>query len=94
MIKRLRRKFVLINMSIVTVILAAVFGLLLSLTRAGAVSDSMLVLKRAASNDTAINALSENASQLQIPFLRGGRDTRGTSLFQRSITIWRTIGPS
>ena len=77
MIKRLRRKFVLINMSIVTVILTAVFGLLLSLTKAGAVSDSMLVLKRAASNDTAINALSENASQLQIPFFAVDVDTMG-----------------
>lgn len=77
MIKRLRRKFVLINMSIVTVILTAVFGLLLSLTKAGAVSDSMLVLKRAASNDTAINALSENASHLQIPFFAVDVDTMG-----------------
>lgn len=77
MIKKLRRKFVLINMSIVTVILAAVFVGLLSITRAGVVNDSMLVLRRAASNENAINALSENASRVQIPFFAVDVDTAG-----------------
>lgn len=77
MIRRLRRKFVLINMSIVTVILTVVFVVLLSMTKAGALSDSMLVLRRAASNDNAINALSENASQMQIPFFAVDVDRSG-----------------
>jgi len=77
MIKKLRRKFVLINMSIVTVILVAVFVGLLSMTRAGAVDDSMLVLRRAASNENAINALSENAMRVQIPFFAVDVDTAG-----------------
>jgi len=64
-------------MSIVTVILTAVFVVLLSMTKAGAVSDSMLVLRRAASNDNAINALSENASQMQIPFFAVDVDRAG-----------------
>ncbi len=77
MIKKLRRKFVLINMSVVTVILTAVFAGLLSLTKAGAVSDSMLVLRRAASNENPINALSENAARVQIPFFAVDVDTAG-----------------
>lgn len=77
MIKKLRRKFVLINMSIVTVILAAVFLGLLSMTRAGAIDDSMLVLRRAASNENAVNALSENAMSVQIPFFAVDVDTAG-----------------
>jgi signal transduction histidine kinase len=77
MIKKLRWKFVIINMSIVTVILTAVFAVMLSMTKAGALSDSMLVLRRAASNDNAINALSENASQMQIPFFAVDVDRSG-----------------
>lgn len=77
MIKKLRRKFVVINMSIVTAILTVVFIVFVSMAKAGAVSDSMLVLRRAASNDNAINALSENASQMQIPFFAVDVDRSG-----------------
>ncbi len=77
MIRKLRWKFVLINMSIVTVILAAVFLVLLSMTKAGAVSDSMLVLRRAVSGPDLTNTLSENVSQVQIPFFTVDVDAAG-----------------
>ncbi len=48
MIRRLRQKFVLINMSIVTSILGALFFALLSATRAGMQADSLTALQRAA----------------------------------------------
>lgn len=48
MIRRLRQKFVLINMSIVTSILGALFFALLSTTRAGMRTDSLIALQRAA----------------------------------------------
>lgn len=48
MIRRLRQKFVLINMSIVTSILGALFFALLSATRLGMQTDSLIALQRAA----------------------------------------------
>ncbi len=48
MIKRLRRKFIIVNMSIVTVMLAVIFGLILFFTKSNMEHDSVQLLRSVA----------------------------------------------
>ena len=45
MIKRLRRKFIIVNMAIVTVMLAVIFGLILFFTKSNMEQDNIQMLR-------------------------------------------------
>ena len=47
MIKRLRRKFIIVNMAIVTVMLAVIFGLILFFTKSNMEQDNIQMLRSA-----------------------------------------------
>lgn len=77
MIKKLRRTFILINMTIVTVILSAVFLVMLFTTRSGVRTDSLLVLQRAAAGEIPGGSFSESIGNIQIPFFTVDVDSSG-----------------
>lgn len=77
MIRSLRWKFVLVNMTIVTIILAALFLILLHVTRSGIQEDSLLVLQRAASSTGYSSTLTEHSSEIQIPYFTVDVDASG-----------------
>lgn len=68
MIKKLRLKFVLINMSIVTVMLCVILGLVYSFTKAGIEQESLNVMKSIAVHPPGIALLDAPGDDIRIPY--------------------------
>lgn len=76
MIKRLRWKFVLINMTIVTLMLGVIFSLLYSFTRMDLENKSIAMMRSIADNPTGQGSPAEQAHQVRLPYftLQLGQD--------------------
>lgn len=76
MIKRLRWKFVLINMTIVTIMLCVIFSLLYSFTRVDLENKSIAMMRSIADNPAGQGSPNEQALQVRLPYftLQLGQD--------------------
>ena len=76
MIKRLRWKFVLINMTIVTLMLCVIFSLLYSFTRVDLENKSIAMMRSIADNPAGQGSPAEQAHQVRLPYftLQPGQD--------------------
>ena len=68
MIKKLRIKFVVINMAMMTVMLCVIFGMLYNFTKNSLVSESVSMMKTIASNPFQTGRPGEYPSDLQLPY--------------------------
>ena len=68
MIKKLRIKFVAINMAMMTVMLCVIFGMLYNFTRNSLAAESVSMMKTIASNPFQIGRPGEYPSDLQLPY--------------------------
>ena len=68
MIKRLRIKFVVINMAMMTVMLCVIFGMLYNFTKNSLISESVSMMKAIASNPFQTGRPGEYPSDLQLPY--------------------------
>ena len=68
MIKKLRIKFVVINMAMMTVMLCVIFGMLYNFTKNSLVSESVSMMKTIASNPFQTGRPGEYLSDLQLPY--------------------------
>lgn len=68
MIQRLRFKFVLINMSIVTLMLCVIFGLVLYFTSANLERDSIRMMQSIAAQPFQLDVPSERDEEVRLPF--------------------------
>ena len=68
MIKKLRIKFVVINMAMMTVMLCVIFGMLYNFTKNSLVSESIGMMKTIASNPFQIGRPGEYPADLQLPY--------------------------
>ena len=82
MIRRLRLKFVCINMLIVLTLLAVMLGLVLSSTHSRLEADSMQVMRRVAAGPMRPPRPNEESGEVQLPFFRLSVDENG------ALTAW------
>lgn len=68
MIRKLRFKFVFINMSIVTLMLCVIFGLVFYFTRAGLEQESIRMMQNVAGQPFQTNLPSERGEEVRLPF--------------------------
>ena len=68
MLQKLRRKFVLINMSIVTAMLMILFCLVYFLTKSNLETESISMMQEIAENPFALENPGEESDQIQIPY--------------------------
>jgi signal transduction histidine kinase len=68
MIKKLRLKFVMINMSIVTVMLCVILGLVFQFTRANLESESIRMMENAANHPFELGVPSEFGEEVRLPY--------------------------
>lgn len=68
MIKKLRVKFVLINMAIVTVMLCIIFGIVYRFTENNLVSQSVSILEQASSKPFALDSPKEKFDKIRLPY--------------------------
>ena len=68
MIKRLRLKFIVINMGIATILLSAMLGLVFYFTSANLETDSIRMMERIASQPFQMNAPGELGEDVRLPF--------------------------
>lgn len=69
MIKKLRLKFVLINMSIVTIMLVVILGLVFYFTSANLERESMRMLENIAAQPVRLGVPGELGEDVRLPFL-------------------------
>lgn len=77
MIKKLRFKFVLVNMSIVSLMLAVILGLVFYFTRANLENESVHMLQSIAAQPFHLGVPSEQAEDVRLPFFTIQLDPRG-----------------
>ena len=68
MIKRLRLKFIVINMGIATILLSAILGLVFYFTSANLETESIRMMERIASQPFQMNAPGELGEDVRLPF--------------------------
>ena len=68
MLKKLRRKFVMINMSIVTAMLMVIFCLVYFLTKSNLETESVSMMQTVAENPFALEYPSAETTQIQLPY--------------------------
>ena len=68
MIRKLRLKFVLINMAIVTIMLCVIFGLVLYFTRANLEQESIRMMENIANQPYHLSLPSERGEDVRLPF--------------------------
>ena len=68
MIRKLRFKFVLINMSIVTAMLCVIFGLVFHFTRASLEADSISMMQEIAANPFRLGIPGEQGAEVRLPY--------------------------
>lgn len=68
MIKRLRLKFIVINMGIATILLSAILGLVFYFTSANLETESIRMMERIASQPFQMNAPAELGEDVRLPF--------------------------
>ena len=68
MIKRLRIKFVIINMVMMTVMLCVILGMLYNFTRNNLVAENVSMMQTIAANPFQVGRPGENSSDLQLPY--------------------------
>ena len=80
MIRKLRLKFVLINMSVVTIMMAAVFGLIFTFTSANLERESIHMMQDIAGQPFRLEAPDQLAENVRLPFFTLQVDPGGTLL--------------
>ncbi len=80
MIRKLRLKFVLINMSVVTIMMAAVFGLIFTFTSANLERESIHMMQDIAGQPFQLEAPDQLAENVRLPFFTLQVDPGGTLL--------------
>lgn len=80
MIRKLRLKFVLINMSVVTIMMAAVFGLIVTFTSANLERESIHMMQDIAGQPFQLEAPDQLAENVRLPFFTLQVDPGGTLL--------------
>lgn len=80
MIRKLRLKFVLINMSVVTIMMAAVFGLIFTFTSANLERESIHMMQDIAGQPFRLEAPDQLAKNVRLPFFTLQVDPGGTLL--------------
>ena len=80
MIRKLRLKFVLINMSVVTIMMAAVFGLIFTFTSANLERGSIHMMQDIAGQPFRLEAPDQLAENVRLPFFTLQVDPGGTLL--------------
>lgn len=80
MLRKLRIKFVCINMIIVTVMLCIIFGLILSFTRNNLEQQSIQMMQELAANPWHVFAPNESHNQIRLPYILMQIDDQGELL--------------
>lgn len=80
MIRKLRLKFVLVNMSVVTIMMAAVFGLIFTFTSANLERESIHMMQDIAGQPFRLEAPDQLAENVRLPFFTLQVDPGGTLL--------------
>lgn len=80
MIRKLRLKFVLVNMSVVTIMMAAVFGLIFTFTSANLERESIHMMQDIAGQPFRLEAPDQLAKNVRLPFFTLQVDPGGTLL--------------
>lgn len=80
MIKRLRIKFICINMTIVTVMLLVILGLILHFTRRNLEDQSIRILRILTEDRTPVGHIRNNSEEIRIPYLLVEVDFQGNVL--------------
>lgn len=78
MIKKLRTKFILITMSIVTVMLCIIFGLVYYFTKANLENTNVSMMRNLASNPVRLKMLNDSPEDIRLPFFALERNPNGT----------------
>ena len=68
MLKRLRIKFICINMAIVTVMLGIVFGLVLHFTKSSLESESIRMMQAIAMDPLQLGRPNESSQEIRLPY--------------------------
>lgn len=80
MLKRLRVKFICINMAIVTVMLCVIFGLVLFFTQANLQEDSIHMMQTIASSPIQLGRPSNQGEEVRLPYFTLETDPQGEML--------------
>ena len=80
MIRRLKLRFVLINMAFVTVMLCAIFATVIGLTQANLEADSLRMMRSVASNPVQQRPLGQPGEDIRLPFFTVQVDFAGRLL--------------
>ena len=85
MIKRLRLKFIVINMGIATILLSAILGLVFYFTSANLETESIRMMERIASQPFQMDAPGELGEDVRLPFFAAARPPRRAAGRQRRL---------
>ena len=93
MLKRLRIKFICINMAIVTVMLGIVFGLVLHFTKSSLESESIRMMQAIAMDPLQLGRPNESSQEIRLPYFTLQIGYRGELVaVAEAIMICRTRG--
>ncbi|MCU6763005.1 Probable sensor histidine kinase TcrY [uncultured Roseburia sp.] len=84
MIRKLRLKFVLINMSIVAVLLGIILGLIFSFTKAGLERENIRMLQTVAEHPLQLKVPADSGNEVKLPFFIIRKEPGGELLAENS----------
>ena len=93
MIKRLRLKFIVINMGIATILLSAILGLVFYFTSANLETESIRMMERIASQPFQMDAPGELGEDVRLPFFTLQLGPHGELLEEYNLRYYRSDAP-